>query len=378
MTNIKKYTKKDGSTAYMFNTYLGVNPSTGKSMRTTRRGFKTQKEAKLALAQLQLEVESKGFSKKNYNTFSDVYDLWFMQYKNTVKKSTIQRVTTVFNKQILPIFGTLKIQEISSTLCQKAINDWNDKYSTYRMQRIYLKKVFNFAVIQGFIDINPLIRVVYPKKEINSVQKKKDNFLEKKQLKELLETIKNKENEMAYVAFYTLAFTGLRKGELYALVWNDLDFKNKTLSINKTAAYIIGERYISSPKTEESNRIISVDNSTLSILKRWKFEQRKELLSRGIIVEKDDEQKIFAYKRNELLQKDYINKILAKYPQFDITAHGLRHTHASLLFESGASLKNVQKRLGHKDIQTTMNVYTHVTKDAEKDTAINFEKYMNS
>jgi len=89
-------------------------------------------------------------------------------------------------------------------------------------------------------------------------------------------------------------------------------------------------------------------------------------------------QKIFPYKGNELLQKDYINKILRKYPQFEITAHGLRHTHASLLFESGATIKKVQKRLGHKDIQTTMNVYTHVTKDAEKDTANSFEKYMNS
>lgn len=92
----------------MFNAYLGVDPLTGKSKRTTRRGFKTQKEAKLALAQLQLAVESQGFAKQDYSTFKDVYELWFAQYKNTVKKASIQRVRYVFTEQILPILANLK------------------------------------------------------------------------------------------------------------------------------------------------------------------------------------------------------------------------------------------------------------------------------
>ena len=68
MASIKKYIKKDGSTAYMFNAYLGVDPSTGKSKRTTRRGFRTQKEAKLALSRLELEIDTNGFSKQNQNS----------------------------------------------------------------------------------------------------------------------------------------------------------------------------------------------------------------------------------------------------------------------------------------------------------------------
>lgn len=77
MAIIKKYIKKDGSTAYMFNAYLGVDALTGKSKRTTRRGFRTQKEAKLALSRLELEVDTKGFVKQNYSTFKDVYELWY-------------------------------------------------------------------------------------------------------------------------------------------------------------------------------------------------------------------------------------------------------------------------------------------------------------
>ena len=287
MAAIKKYTKKDGSTAYMFNAYLGIDPLTGKPKRTTRRGFKKPKDAKLALAKLQLEVESQGFSKQDYSTFKDVYELWFAQYKNTVKKSSVQRVTYVFNEQILPIFGKLKIRKITSAICQNAINEWNEKYSTYRMQKIYLKKIFDFAVIQGIIEVSPLSRVIYPKKEVDNVTNKKLNFLEKEQLKDLLDTIKAEEDLMAYTSFHTLAYTGLRKSELYALVWEDVDFEDKTLTVNKTASYVVGERFVSSPKTLESNRTISIDNTTRTTLKKWKFEQKKELLSRGIRVEKD-------------------------------------------------------------------------------------------
>lgn len=238
------------------------------------------------------------------------------------------------------------------------------------MQKIYLKKIFDFAVIQGLIETTPLVKVIYPKKRVDDFQKKKVNFLEKNELLDLLNILKEKEEFMTY--------TGLRKSELYALVWTDIDFKDKTLTVNKTASYLVGERFISSPKTQESNRTISIDDTTRAILIKWKLEQKKMLLSRGIRIDQDTFQKIFSQNGNDLLQKDYINKVLHKYPKYKITAHGLRHTHASLSFESGASIKKVQKRLGHKNIQTTMNIYTHVTKDAEKDTAISFEKYLNS
>jgi len=121
MASIKKYTKKDGSTAYMFNAYLGVDPVTGKSRRTTRRGFRTQKEAKLALSRLELEVDSKGFVKQNYSTFKDVYELWYAQYVNTVKPITAGHTERMFRLHILPEFGNIKINKLTNpknvTLC---------------------------------------------------------------------------------------------------------------------------------------------------------------------------------------------------------------------------------------------------------------------
>lgn len=102
------------------------------------------------------------------------------------------------------------------------------------------------------------------------------------------------------------------------------------------------------------------------------------LLSRGIRVKSNDRQLIFSNQKNEILYHNYLKEILDKYPEYQITVHSFRHTHSSLLFEAGASIKQVQERLGHADIKTTLDIYTHVTKSAEKETPNIFLKYMNS
>ncbi|VEE82210.1 site-specific integrase [Enterococcus hirae] len=375
MTTIKKYTKKDGSTAYMFQAYLGVDPLTGKKKRTTRRGFKTQKEAKLALAQLQIEIESNSFSKKDYSTFKEVYELWFANYKNTVKESSVQRVQYLFNNQILPKFGHMRINKINTAICQKIVNEWNEENAPTRL-RSYTKKVFTYAMSLNLISSNPMDNILVPRKRSHQ-KAEKENFLDRYQLKDFLGMVKQQENFSIYTMFHVLAYTGLRKGELVSLTWSDIDFTNQTLSINKTGYYLSGNPYITSTKTNKSTRIISVDNSTISLLKQWKLEQKKFLLSRGIPIKSDKKQLVFSNDKNNLIYNSFLNEILRKYSQYNITPHGFRHTHASLLFEAGASIKQVQERLGHTNINTTLEIYTHVTKEAEKESAEKFLNYMN-
>src|SRR5699024_9461902 len=96
---IKKYTKKDGSTAYMFVAYLDVDPITGKQKRTTRRGFKTKREAILAEAKLQTEIKENGFGvAPKKMTFKEVYQLWLPIYESTVKESPFQIQKNVIEK----------------------------------------------------------------------------------------------------------------------------------------------------------------------------------------------------------------------------------------------------------------------------------------
>src|SRR5699024_10407624 len=98
MANIKKYTKKDGSTAYQFSVYLGVDEKTGKKKRTTRRGFRTKKEAKQSLARLELGVDApKSKNYKKYITFREVYELWWENYtQKGLKPSTVDKTSLYF------------------------------------------------------------------------------------------------------------------------------------------------------------------------------------------------------------------------------------------------------------------------------------------
>lgn len=376
VANIKKYTKKDGSIAYMFNAYLGVDPLTGKPKRTTRRGFKKPKDAKLALARLELEVSSKGFVKQDYSMFKDVYDLWYAQYKNTVKPSTAANAERLFRIHILPKFGHVKIDKITKLMCQKAINEWSEYFSAFNLLKTLTQKLLNYAVSQDLIETNPMQYTIMPKKQ-KRINEDKKQFLELDELKIFLKNAKEILCFQDYLIFRLLAFTGIRKGELYVLNWSDVNFNEETLRIEKTLS-VIGNRYtISTPKTVSSLRTIGLDKITLSELKKWKKLQKQALLKYGCKTLKDSDQLIFHRDDNSLLNQEHINRLLRETLQSELSPHSFRHTHASLLFEAQATMKDVQNRLGHSDIKTTMDVYTHVTKKSEKQAIDKLAKYAN-
>ena len=382
MAQIKKYTKKDGSKAYMFNLYLGTDPVTGKQRRTTRRGFRTMAEAKTALSRLELEVIENGLptSSRKIMTFEEVYNMWLEQYKNTVKESTLYIQTNVFKIQILPYFGTLKVDKIDTAYCQKQVNRLVKSIKNYNNAINLIRHIFDYAKSMKQIKVNPMNDIVIPKKrktlDDNDSQV---NFYNKDQLKIFLETLKKHAPYQMYVVFRVLAFTGMRKGELSALKWTDVDFENGTISISKTVAFDEnGKQHIQTPKTKKSNRTIPIDKTTLDILKTWKNELRKEMFKQGKNIDKGDGL-IFHSKCGKFII-EYINPFLItvvkKYDLPPIKPHGFRHTHASLLFESGASIKEVQDRLGHENIKTTMDIYAHVTQSAREKTAEKFANYI--
>lgn len=244
--------------------------------------------------------------------------------------------------------------------------------------KMYTSKIFEFSITQNLLTNNPMERIITPKRQREIKTKENQNFLDKNQLKSFLTIIEKNEFLEVFALFRVLAYTGVRKGELSALTWSDIDFSNFSIQINKSVSYLTKSKSISTTKNTSSERGLSIDEQTIAILKKWKFEQKKLLLSRGIRIKKDNEQLIFSNKNNDILRHNVIRGILQKYPQFDINVHGFRHTHASLLFEAGATIKQVQERLGHSDIKTTLNIYTHVTKNAEKEVANLFSNFMNS
>ena len=164
MANIKKYTKKDGSTAYMFQAYLGTDPNTGNRIRVTRQGFRTKKEATLALSRLKLEVDEGSFIKANDDTFQAVYELWLEQYRNTVKESTLNKTIQLFGKHILPAFGSMKLDKISVAFCQKKVNEWFGIHTKYTVIKNYTSSVLKFAIRMDLLKSNPMDKVTLPRR----------------------------------------------------------------------------------------------------------------------------------------------------------------------------------------------------------------------
>ena len=361
---IKKYITKKGETRYLFQTYLGIDPSTGKEKRTTRRGFKTIKEAKVAERDLLLDVEENGFSNNEdfqNPTFAEVADLWLSSYKSTVKPTTYQGVKIKLDVMIDLYFTDMKIQQITVAYCQKVAIELSNRYILYTNYYSVISRIFKYATSIDIIKSNPLDKIIKPK---NRPLKVKENYYTKQELTDFLKVCKENCKPVEYTFYHLLAFTGLRIGEAIGLMWSDVDFENKRLNISRTAVMIGKEQTVQDPKTKRSKRVITLDNETLNVLKLWKRQQIKEYFQAGKAYQHDSNY-IFTNNKGKWLltatMKVKLSSFFCKHNELKkITPHGFRHTHASLLFEAGITAKIISDRLGHNNVQTTLDMYTHI------------------
>lgn len=384
---VKKYVKKNGETAWMYKLYLGRDSVTGKEKSTTRRGFKTKREAIIDRARLQLKFKDQGTLSETKMTFNELYELWLEQYKKNVRPTTLQRVKIYFNNHILKIFGSLKIHRITPLFCQDTLNQWFDSgLKTYRKMRTYTSEVFKYGMLIGVISDNPMERTVIPKMSCKDRRKDEDCYYTKEELKEFLRCLLKLKDKRAYTFFRLLGFGGFRKGEAMAILWDDVNFEEHTIAINKTLVEMSnGDVCIQDTKTESSTRVVKMDKTSMDILKSWKSYVIQERLKHGIGSDDFNELPVFcnsiSSNKNQYLYKSYPNNVMKKvqkhFPDMKIIkVHDFRRTNASLFFESGASIKDVSHRLGHKSTRTTMDIYIKVTIPKQNEAVDTFEKYM--
>lgn len=181
--------------------------------------------------------------------------------------------------------------------------------------------------------------------------------------------------------FYHLAiFCGLRKGELIALEWSDLDFTENSVSITKSTSMIDGEMITKKPKTNSLIRKISVPVSVMQLAKQYRKEQLRHKLSLGsdwrgqnyIFIQWNGQQMHpdTPYKKFKKIIKRYNNIVTDEKDKLpDIPLHGLRHTSATLLISQNIDVKTVSNRLGHSQTSTTIDIYTHALKQLDKKAA---------
>ena len=308
-------------------------------------------------------------------TFGEYLDNWFENVRvYEVESSTYLRNEQTINYHIKDSsLYNAQIINVDFELCQALINKLSEKYSRSTISKVYviLNMCFNYALTKGHIGENPMMKVKMPK-ESSLVKKKKEakwlssNDVEKLVLEaERLNTrefrIKGKVGERVYGvnAYYVILiiYTGLRIGELMALTWNDIDFKNKTLSVNKSRAKgkVDGKTvlYVKDPKSESGTRIIPLSDRALYALRSIKE------------CSKSDTDLIVTNTSSESNITRTINRMLfrAGCEVEKCGLHALRHTFGSLLLEKGVDLKTISYLLGHSDITVTANIYLHITRE---------------
>lgn len=379
---IKKYKLKNGEIKYKFTVYLGIDSDTGKDKPVTRSAFNTVKEAELAIDKLKYEFKQGKKPQDQRKTFNEVYLEWDWVYKNSgIKMSTYSKTEGYFKNHILPFFGEMKLAKINVRHCEEFALKLSTELQYFHHVINYAKEVLEFAVRYEYIQMNPFSKLKnYPKEKKHVM---KDNYLETNELKIVLEHAATKDIE-SYALVRLFVFSGIRKGELRVLTWSDINFDDKTLSIYGAYSYSKHNNgyNISTTKTHE-NRHLYLDDKTLEILSLWKQKQFERLTILGITPNDDDNQLIFANSKNHIV-KDYypnkiLNEILDELKMRRIVIHGLRHTHATHLAESGAPLYGIQHRLGHAiSKNTTIGFYIHPTDTIKKITLVDYMDYLNS
>ena len=380
--NIKQITKKNGATVYRASVYLGVDQLTGKKARTTvtastKKGCKTKaREAVNAFIANGYTVKDK----PTITTYNELVKVWWDSYKNTVKPNTRQSMEGLVRVHLLPVFGDYKLSKLTTPIIQQQVNKWADKanrgekgaFANYSLLHNMNKRILKYGVAIQVIQYNPANDVIVPRKQ----QKEKTavKHLNNKELKQFLDYLdtldqSSYENLFDIVLYKTLLATGCRIGEALALEWSDIDLDNGIISINKTL-----NRYqeINSPKSSAGYRDIPIDKATLLMLKQYKNRQqvqswqlgRTETIVFSVFTEK------YAYASN--LRKR-LNKHFKTAGVTNVSFHGFRHTHTTMMLYADASPKDVQYRLGHSNLMITENTYWHTNQENAKKAVSNYE-----
>ncbi|MFS9015870.1 site-specific integrase [Streptococcus infantis] len=385
---IKQITKKDGSIVYRANVYLGVDKVTGKDVKTSITG-RTKKEVKQKTKEAEIAFLQNGstrFQASNITTYKELASLWWESYKHTVKPNTQLNVRRLLDNHILPLFGSYKLDKLTTPLIQNEVNKLADKtnkgeegaFLYYDSLHALNKRILQYGVVMQAIPFNPAREVILPRNTQKAKREKVKHF-ENQELKKFLDYLDSLNlNKFRYyyenTLYKFLLATGCRINEALALSWSDIDLDNAVVHITKTLNY---KQETNSPKSKTSLRDIDIDQATVSMLKQYRLRQTKESWKIGkseSIVFSDF---IHEYPNNRTLQ----TRLRTHFKRAKVTNigfHGFRHTHASLLLNSGIPYKELQHRLGHSTLSMTMDVYSHLSKENAKKAVSFYETALKS
>jgi Site-specific recombinase XerD len=332
------------------------------------------KVLKKRIANLKYEVEHGLYAKEENITVASWFDTWITEYKmNSVKIGTVESYKDCFKLYIKPVHGRMKLKDMRGEHIQKLYNDmFRKKYSraTIELVSVILSSMYKQAIKNEIVQKNPVAMTILPRKR----EKQEQRVFTVAEQKLFI----NYAKESQHFNLYKIALsTGMRSGELRALEWNDIDFKNEVIKVRGTLKSETGAgSFKDLPKTTSSYRDIPMIKEVWLLLKQIKSEQLKAKLRLGNkwIPQEGLEKLVFPNSFGQPLHSSSINLDMKRIIQqineskgefVQASLHTLRHTFATRGIEKGIPPKVMQEILGHSSLSMTMDLYAHVLPDTK-------------
>lgn len=333
-------------------------------------GKSTKLETRKYMTEVLYKLDNNIIRKDTINiTVKEYLSNWFNTYcVNNLKLTTYTGYKQYIDSYIIPRIGGVRLIDLKPMTIQDMYYDilkngrvngkepLNPK-SVIQAHRI-LRKALKNAVKMQIINSNPCDYVELPKKK-----KYKYMILHEDEVKGFLKAFKDTEIYAAVVIGLTL---GLRRGEVLALLWSDINLEEKTMTISKTLVVSSYQVKVDTPKTESSNRILLVPDFILALLYRIKAERNAKDSDYIVVNLKGDRWNPSSFSGRFIELRDRKNLKKVRF-------HDLRHTNATIMYKSNIKTKVMQERLGHANISTTLDIYTHLFKEDQREVAKIFD-----
>ena len=347
----------------------GYDPDTGKRVIKNVLG-KTQAEVREKL-KLAVEDSQKVDASRDRNlTVGQWAALWFENYaKPSIRESTAEYYRNYIEKHIVPRIGKIKLSKLTTLDIQKFYNttrksgrvqryedmeDLSLSSKTVRGLHAMLRQCLEQAVTERLIPFNPAANCKLPPKE-----KKEMQIIPSEKLGDYLRAAKD---HGVLPMFYLELTSGLRRGELLALLWTDLNVKEKCLTVSKSVSRGKGELRVTEPKTKNSIRTVYIDDTAIRLL----VEDHKKHPSNPYLFPSPVTGGMYGPDCVGRIHKKLLERAgIEEHVRF----HDLRRTFDTMALQNGIDPKTVSGMLGHYSAEFTLDIYTNVTKEMQKEAA---------
>lgn len=344
-----------------------TDPKTGAIKTEYKRGFDSKRDAKRYeddfIEKLLQSMEEK--EKEPERTFGDVFQEYLMSHKRAdIKESTLETKFNIFNKHIFPTFE----HRLIDTITDDDIATWQNKIKAAKQpngksfSEAYLRtiqsqfnSIINYAISKGYMRANPLADI-----KNMGIKDKRVVFWSPDEYEKF--AYHAMEYTQYYYAYEVLYWCGLREGEMLALTLKDISLDEALINVDKTYNFLNGRAIISTPKTPSSVRKVSMPAFLVDELREYI----------GLLYEPTEEQRLFPISKSKLTRNFQILSEKAGLKR--ITIHGLRHSHVSLLISKKYDIFEVSKRIGHKSVKTTQDIYGHLFDEVQRTIANDLDK----